>query len=187
MESLKVATEHRLEMLTHTLKWDQFAARAGRSRRLPDAPGHRASTVARDLVNPLNGAHLYGHQSAGAGVTGLSAAVCSGRNRGMIWHRCSHSGQIEGEPFVTLRGRAAATGDRINPRRAPQRGLWFVSHSWDDAPTATHARSALETDSSLNVRAAAVMRVSACASGIGGLVSPFLLLWKRTGLMRATT
>jgi hypothetical protein len=60
-------------------------------------------------------------------------------------------------------------------------------HSWAPAPTATQARSALDTDSSLNVRAAAAIRVSACASGIGGLVSPFLTLWKRTGLIRATT
>ena len=31
------------------------------------------------------------------------------------------------------------------------------------------------------------MRVSAAAIGIGGVVSPFFALWKRTGLMRATT
>src|SRR6185437_15413028 len=61
------------------------------------------------------------------------------------------------------------------------------TQSWADAPTATQARSAVETDSNLNVRAAAVMRVSAWARGIGGFVSPFFALWKRTGLMRATT
>src|SRR5579883_2514962 len=60
-------------------------------------------------------------------------------------------------------------------------------HSRVAAPTATHARSALETDSNLKLRAAAAMRVRACASGIGGWVSPFLALWKRTGLIRATT
>src|SRR6185437_14295122 len=36
-----------------------------------------------------------------------------------------------------------------------------LAQSWAEAPTATHARSALETDSSLNVRAAAVIRVNA--------------------------
>jgi hypothetical protein len=31
------------------------------------------------------------------------------------------------------------------------------------------------------------MRVSASPSGMGARVSPFFALWKRTGLMRATT
>ena len=55
------------------------------------------------------------------------------------------------------------------------------------APTATHARSEPETEATLNFFAAADMRINACAMGMAGLVSPFLALWKRTGLMRATT
>ena len=79
-----------------------------------------------------------------------------------------------------------AGGSAAHPDSRRGRCLQVI-HSWAPAPTATHARSALDTDSSLNVRAAAAIRVSACASGIGGLVSPFLILWKRTGLIRATT
>ena len=44
------------------------------------------------------------------------------------------------------------------------------------APTATHARSEFDTDSSLNDRAEAAIRVSACAIGMGGFVSPFFTL-----------
>ena len=49
-------------------------------------------------------------------------------------------------------------------------------HSEAPAPTAIQAISELFTDSSLNDLAAAAMRVSACARGMGGLLSPFLTL-----------
>src|SRR5687767_3139773 len=71
----------------------------------------------------------------------------------------------------------------------PNVGLRRLSptYSCEPAPIATHAISELETFSISNFLAAAAMRVSACAIGIGGFVSPFFGLWKRTGLMRATT
>jgi hypothetical protein len=43
-----------------------------------------------------------------------------------------------------------------------------AGYSWAPAPTATHARSAFDTDSRLNFLAAAAMRVSAWAKGMGG-------------------
>ena len=49
-----------------------------------------------------------------------------------------------------------------------------TSYSW--APTATQARSEPDTDSRLNFFAAAAMRVSACATGMTALVSPFFVL-----------
>ena len=49
-------------------------------------------------------------------------------------------------------------------------------YSWAPAPTATHARSAFDTDSSLKFLAAAAMRVSAWAKGMGGCLSPFFNL-----------
>jgi|GEM_PF-4960515 len=60
---------------------------------------------------------------------------------------------------------------------------------YPSSPTtaATNARSPALTESRLNFFAAAAMRVSAAATVIGGLVSPFFARWKRTGLMRATT
>jgi hypothetical protein len=55
-------------------------------------------------------------------------------------------------------------------RRGPERRGPGVAarYSWAPAPTATHARSAFDTDSRLNFLAAAAMRVSAWAKGMGG-------------------
>src|SRR5688572_4947570 len=58
-------------------------------------------------------------------------------------------------------------------------------HSLDSA--ATSARSEVRTFPTSNPFADAVIRVSAAAIGIAGLVSPGLARWNRTGLMRATT
>ena len=76
---------------------------------------------------------------------------------------------------------------RLPEEAAPQRPRPAAASRWSPLPTATHARSELETEPTLKPRASAAMRVSAWASGMGGAVSPFLALWKRTGLMRATT
>ena len=71
--------------------------------------------------------------------------------------------------------------EHVEPASVPR------AYSAAPAPTATQARSRFETDARSKLRAAAVMRTRACPSGIGGAVSPFFGLWKRSGLMRATT
>ena len=63
----------------------------------------------------------------------------------------------------------------------------LVRHSADSAPAATKARSLMFTFPRSNFFAAAAMRSSACAIGITGFLSPAFILWKRTGLIRATT
>ena len=59
---------------------------------------------------------------------------------------------------------------------APCVGGWeqCSDYSCAPAPTATQARSEFDTDSTLKFLAAAAMRINACASGMGGFVSPFL-------------
>ena len=66
---------------------------------------------------------------------------------------------------------------------SPGRG--FGAQSLETA--ATNARSRSRTVSVSNFLAEVAMRVSAAPIAIGGLVSPFLMRWKRTGLTRATT
>ena len=87
------------------------------------------------------------------------------------------------------RARADLAGQPPVPLRVPRALRFFpVSrYSCAPAPTATHASSALDTESRSNFFAAAAIRVSAAASGIAGFVSPFFALWNRTGLIRATT
>lgn len=55
-----------------------------------------------------------------------------GATRGTIWHRCTHSGCIEGEPFVTLR-RRVAPGHAYSLGRLPAATLACAYCEADDA------------------------------------------------------
>src|SRR6185312_2061368 len=121
--------------------------------------------------------------SRGGGLVDRSRAQCSARrwsNAAPGWHAAIEARRAEpraGGHATVLR----RIGCTVNLRWAPapsrsaspvastveRYGAAWLSwidrrgHSADEAPTATQARSALETDSSLKVRAAAVIRVSA--------------------------
>jgi hypothetical protein len=56
----------------------------------------------------------------------------------------------------------------LQPRPVQSLMQALAGYSGAPAPTATHARSAFDTDSRLNFLAAAAMRVSAWANGMGG-------------------
>src|SRR5262245_34437234 len=96
-------------------------------------------------------------------------------------------GEVLGHDLRAQRVRAARA-DR-DARRADQRRHRepASAHSGSPDTAATSARSRSFTEATSNLRADAAMRVSAAGSSIGGFVSPFFGLWKRTGLMRATT
>lgn len=119
-------------------------------------------------------------------------AVCGSNGRSARGpprtHRrtCQAAGRPDRAAVESSAMQANPDGDEALLNRLPGRG-GAARHSSAAAPTATQARSRCETESSLNARAAAAMRVSACPMGIAGAASALRGLSQRTGLIRATT
>lgn len=131
LEDLKLTTERSLAQARQSLSWINYLVDHG------EVDGYPIPVVIKqrpsiDILSIRSKARSY----AAIGrlereLIGSLPQSLVGDTRGTLWHRCSHSGCIEGEPFVTLR-RPVAAGLAYNLRRLPSATLACAYSETDD-------------------------------------------------------
>jgi DNA-binding transcriptional MerR regulator len=108
LEDLRAAAERSVAQATRSLKWIDYLLDQGEADGYPIAVmiKHRPSLEIASIRSKARSYEAIGRLEREL-MDSLPQSL-AGDTRGTIWHRCAHSGCIEGEPFVTLKRRAAA-------------------------------------------------------------------------------
>lgn len=130
LEGLRVTAERSVARAMQSLKWIDYLLDQG------EADGYPIPVMIKrrpplEIVSVRSKARSY--EAIGRLERELMEALpqsLAGDMRGTIWHRCAHSGCIEGEPFITLK------------RRVPSGFAYTVGQ----LPSATLACAYCETD-----------------------------------------
>ncbi|HEV2443213.1 MAG TPA: MerR family transcriptional regulator [Steroidobacteraceae bacterium] len=108
LENLRIATERSVAQAAQSLKWIDYLLDQGEADRYP-IPVMIKRRPSLEIVSIRSKARSY--EAIGRLERELMDALpqsLAGDTRGTIWHRCAHSGCIEGEPFIALKRRVAS-------------------------------------------------------------------------------
>lgn len=108
LEDLRVAAERSVAQATRSLKWIDYLIDRGEADGLPIPVmiKHRPSLEIASIRSKARSYEAIGRLEREL-LDSLPQSL-AGDTRGTVWHRCAHSGCIEGEPFITLKRRAAS-------------------------------------------------------------------------------
>ena len=139
LEGFKVTAEQSLARAMQSLRWIHYLLDQ------PDAGGSPVSVMIKhspstEIVSIRSRARSY--EAIGRLerelLDSLPQSIAEG-TRGTLWHRCAHSGCIEGEPFITLKRRRVAPGFAYNVRQLSSATLACAySESDDESVTKTY-------------------------------------------------
>jgi DNA-binding transcriptional MerR regulator len=131
LEDLRVTTEDSLRHAMRSLKWINYLLDQG------DMEGCPIPVVVKrrpsiEIVSIRSKARSYAaiDRLEKELVESLPRSVV-GDTRGTVWHRCSQSGPVEGEPFIALR-RGAETDRAYTVRQLPPATLACAYSELDD-------------------------------------------------------
>jgi DNA-binding transcriptional MerR regulator len=131
LEDLKIGTERSITRATQSLKWINYLLDGGE-------PDTQPIPVVLKRQPSMQIASLRSKADSYAAIGRLEEELLSslprslvGDARGTLWHCCSHSGCIDGEPFIALRGRAAA-GPAYSVGQLPRATLACAYCATDD-------------------------------------------------------
>lgn len=108
LEDLRLAAERSVAQATQSLKWIDYLIAQG------DADGYPTPVMIKrrpvlEIASIRSKARSYeAIARLERELTDSLPQSLAGDMRGTVWHRCAHSGCIEGEPFIALKRRAAS-------------------------------------------------------------------------------
>lgn len=138
LEDLKVTAERSLARAMQSLQWVHYLLDQ------PDADGSPVSVMIKrrpsiEIVSIRSKAHSY--EAIGRLEGELLESVpqsAVGGTRGTLWHRCAHSGCIEGEPFIALKRRVPPGIDYKVRQLSPATLACAYSETDDESVTKTY-------------------------------------------------
>lgn len=131
LEDLRISAEHSLARAMRSLKWIHYLLDRD------DVDGHAVAVIVKrrpsiEIASIRSKARNY--EAIGRLerelLDSLPRSVMGG-TRGTLWHRCAHSGCIEGEPFIALK-RRVASGLAYSVRQLPSATLACAYSETDD-------------------------------------------------------